>query len=99
MELNYKRLNELAAENERLKAELEKRELRNKRGKSCEKQMNAIEMENAVLKKELENERYRADRYADICAASMEYGWESVPEEEMEKAGFTKTETGWKVSK
>lgn len=97
MELNYKRLNELVAENERLKAELEKRELRNKRGKSTEKVMNAIEMENAVLKQELENERYRADRYADICASSMEFGWEKVPEEEMEKAGFVRTETGWKA--
>lgn len=49
------------------------------------------------LQQELENERDRADRYADACSASMEYGWQPVPEEEMEKAGFTRTETGWKV--
>ena len=49
------------------------------------------------LKQELKNERERADRYADTVSASMEYGWESVPEEEMEKAGFTRTETGWRA--
>ncbi|MCQ2355445.1 MAG: hypothetical protein MJ014_00230 [Methanocorpusculum sp.] len=49
------------------------------------------------LQQELLNERERADRYADACSASMEYGWEKVPEEEMEKAGFTRTETGWRA--
>lgn len=49
------------------------------------------------LQQELLNERERADRYADACSASMEYGWQPVPEEEMEKAGFTKTETGWRA--
>ena len=58
-----------------------------------------LRMEDRVeeLQQELENERERADRYADTVSASMEYGWQPVPEEEMEKAGFTKTETGWKV--
>lgn len=50
------------------------------------------------LTEKYENERYRADRYADVVRDSMQYGWESVPEEEMEKAGFKRTETGWKVS-
>lgn len=49
------------------------------------------------LQKELMNERERADRYADACSASMEYGWQPVPEEEMVEAGFTKTETGWRA--
>lgn len=49
------------------------------------------------LQQGLLNERERADRYADACSASMEYGWQPVPEEEMEKAGFTKTETGWQA--
>lgn len=49
------------------------------------------------LQQELLNERERADRYADACSASMEYGWGPVPEEEMEKAGFTKTESGWQA--
>ena len=57
-----------------------------------------LRMEDRVeeLQKELLNERERADRYADACSASMEYGWQPVPEEEMEKAGFVRTETGWK---
>lgn len=49
------------------------------------------------LQQELKNERERADRYADACSASMEYGWKPVPEEEMEKEGFTRTETGWRA--
>lgn len=49
------------------------------------------------LQQELMNERERADRYADTVSASMEYGWQPVPEEEMEKAGFTRTETGWRA--
>lgn len=58
-----------------------------------------LRMEDRVeeLQKELLNERERADRYADAVSASMEYGWQPVPEEEMEKAGFTKTETGWRA--
>ena len=49
------------------------------------------------LQQELMNERERADRYADACSASMEYGWQPVTEEEMEKAGFVRTETGWRA--
>lgn len=49
------------------------------------------------LQQEILNERERADRYADTVSASMEYGWQPVPEEEMEKEGFVRTETGWKV--
>lgn len=49
------------------------------------------------LQQEILNERERADRYADTVSASMEYGWQPVTEEEMVEAGFTKTETGWKV--
>lgn len=58
-----------------------------------------LRMEDRVeeLQKELLNERERADKYADAVSASMEYGWESVPEEKMVVAGFTKTETGWKA--
>lgn len=48
------------------------------------------------LQQEILNERERADRYADTVSASMEYGWQPVTDEEMEKAGFTKTETGWR---
>ena len=58
-----------------------------------------LRMEDRVeeLRQELKNERERADRYADAVSASMEYGWEKVPEEEMEKAGFVRTETGWRA--
>lgn len=58
-----------------------------------------LRMEDRVeeLKQELLNERERADRYADACSASMEYGWGPVPEEKMIVAGFTKTESGWQA--
>lgn len=58
-----------------------------------------LRMEDRVeeLQKELMNERERADRYADACSESMEYGWQPVPEEEMVEAGFVRTETGWKA--
>ena len=51
------------------------------------------------LKKELERAGEQVEELTDVCADSMDTGWQPVPEEDMLAGGFEKTADGYVIPK